>query len=202
MSEDFLKKYVGKYRVVSEIDMKKNDFPRDKDGKLESNDLYIKCRKGNKIYYYGGRVLVGYIPSVARGRHTVARLKEAGVEVFDEEVTDAEVLFKFHSKYIETVAQMLDAFTVGANVSPFSSRNLKKNEYKIPEEDLAEYKAIIAKVPKLEMLKIKSITQTFLNITFSRDVSGEMRMLGMKSKEFIHYKGEWKSYLKYLGEKL
>ena len=91
-------KYVGTYRVKSEIDQRTNDFCRNDKGELENNqDIYIKCAKGIRIYHYGGGILLVYIPSKGRGRNII---KNESIKdfIFDIEETDSEVLFKFKDK--------------------------------------------------------------------------------------------------------
>ena len=54
-------RYVGKYRVMSEIDKTTNDFPKEwhtrQNGEIEKtncdNDIYIVCKNNCKILNYG-----------------------------------------------------------------------------------------------------------------------------------------------------
>lgn len=51
----YLLKFKGKYRILPELDLGTNDFPRDKNGEIakEYDDIYIACQYGNRIYNYG-----------------------------------------------------------------------------------------------------------------------------------------------------
>ena len=49
----YLMKYKGTYRLLPELDMSTNDFPRRPDGSIEDIDVYIACQYGNKIKCYG-----------------------------------------------------------------------------------------------------------------------------------------------------
>lgn len=78
----YLSKYVGTYRVKSDIDMFTNDFPRDPLDRIEQNDVYIACNKGSKIYHYGHGVMVAYVPSLGRGRNILKSIgKSLGLDI-------------------------------------------------------------------------------------------------------------------------
>lgn len=71
----YLSKYVGKYRLKAEIDLRTNDFCRDKRGNLNNNDdIYITCAQGVRVYYYGHNVLEVYVPSTGKGRNIVRQI--------------------------------------------------------------------------------------------------------------------------------
>lgn len=40
---NYLMKYKGKYRVKAHVDESTNDFPRNVNDQIETDDLYIKC---------------------------------------------------------------------------------------------------------------------------------------------------------------
>ena len=62
-------KFKGKYRLKTAIDKITNDFPRDENGMLEQNDIYIDCMGGSQITHYGHSTLMAYIPSLGRGHN-------------------------------------------------------------------------------------------------------------------------------------
>jgi len=72
-------KYCDDYKVIAEYNQATNDYPRMTEGSHKGeidpsfDDLYIKCKSGNKIYHSGGNVLTGYIPSLGRG-HNILKL--------------------------------------------------------------------------------------------------------------------------------
>ena len=99
--------------------------------------------------------------------------------------------------------------TSGADISPFSQRNLPKSSYVIPTEDLQEYKSITDYVPQDRKLSISHITNAFMNDILSKDrlyrtvnMKTDMRKKMMKQKEYIHSMGYWNKYLKYLKDNL
>ena len=229
---NYLMKYKGTYRVKAHIDEATNDFPRDVNGNIDTDDLYIKCAHGNQIYHYGRSVLVAYIPSIGRGRNILrnlaaelcglkdsedkkvhfddvcsALLKDGTIKSIIE--NDEEVEFKFNAKNIELIAKYLKPQTSGADISPFSTKNLPKREYSIPDGELAAYQTIIGDIPKSSILVVSHITQRFITdilskdkLYRSKDIKVEMRKSMLKGKDFIHYSGAWDQYLKYLKKEI
>lgn len=224
-------KYKGKYRVKAHIDHSTNDFPRDIYGNIDTDDLYIQCAYGNQIYHYGHSTLVAYIPSVGRGHNILKALatKLCGMN-FEKGYTDYETLyqslekegtikhivendeeieFRFHSKNIDMIAPYLKPVVGGVGISPFSTRNLPKASYTIPDEEIAAYKKITGKVRREDSLSIKNITNDFIqntiaksNVYRSKDIKKEIRKLMLKNKDFIHYTGYWDRYIDYLQNEL
>ena len=224
-------KYKGHYRLKPNLDVYTNDFPRTDDGSIDPSydDIYIKCANGSQIYHYGHSTLVAYIPSLGRGHNTLISiakelklisedtksrdygtlysLLEKDNTVFDIMENDLEIEFKFHSKDIELIAKYLKPQTSGADISPFSTRNLPKSSYTIPNEEIEEYKKIINSVSKDDKLLISHITNEFLNNILAKDklyktlnisMKSDMRKKMLKGKEYIHSMGYWDKYLQYL----
>lgn len=180
------------------------------DGTLEDIDVYIDCQYGNKIFHYGHSILQAYIPSLIRGRNIIKTINDKygdGI-IFDIEETDSEVLFKFNAKNDDKIICLLKPKTNGANISPFSSKNLPKNkEYTIPDDELSLYKNIVSQIPKERILDITHITQNFLKSLADKandwdTIKADMSLKGLKGKEYIHSIGKWNKYVKYLNENL
>lgn len=90
-----------------------------------------------------------YIPSIGRGNNIIKAIYEIDPSIiFDIEKTDAEILFKFKYVNSDKIIPLLKPKTSGAGISPFSSKNLPKNDYKIPNEDLNQYKELVSKIPQ------------------------------------------------------
>lgn len=204
-----IKKYKGVYRLRAPIDQRKNDFPREIDNKYAENDCYIDCLHGNKITYYGKSILQAYIPSLIRGHNILKAINEINSSIiFDIEETDEEVLFKF--KYVDSdkIIPLLKPRTSGANISPFSTRNLPKNkDYKIPDEDLNLYKEIVAKIPPERILVLTHITNSYIKTLVNRrntmdKIRADMKLKGLSGKNYIHSIGKWKDYIKYMEKNL
>ena len=124
--------------------------------------------------------------------------------IFDIERTDSEVLLKFKYTDSNRIIPLLKPKTSGANISPFSSKNLPKNkDYKIPDEDLVKYKSIVVKIPKERILDITHTTNRYLKSLVTKrntwdDIKSDMALKGLKGKEYIHSINKWQEYLNYL----
>ena len=227
---NYLMRYKGKYRLKAHVDKSTNDFPRNEQGVIESDDVYIKCAYGSQIYHCGYSTLAAYIPSIGRGRNVLRALGEELLGIKKDDKTpiedlykklqedgrirsivenDKELEFHFHSRNIELVAKYLKPSTAGANISPFSTKNLPKSDYTIPVKDLEEYQKIIANVPKEDILIISQITKRFIfNVLQkskeykSKNIKADMKLKKLKGKEYIHSIDKWNEYLKYLSKKI
>ena len=186
-----------------------NNFSRKLNGNLEDIDVYIDCYHGNKVFHYGHSILQAYIPSLIRGHNIIKSIHENFGQdiIFDIEETDSEVLFKFDAKYDSEIIPLLKPKTSGAGISPFSSKNLPKTIYKIPDEDFVKYKNIVAKIPKERILDITHMTNRFLKSLVTKkntweNIKADMSMKGLKGKEYIHSIDKWEDYITYLQKGL
>lgn len=203
-------KFKGKYRLKVEYDKRTNDFTRKLNGTLEDIDVYISCQHGNKVFHFGGSILQAYIPSIGRGHNIIKAINELFGQdiIFNIEETDTEVLFKFHYKDSDKIIPLLKPRTNGASISPFSSKNLPRNkEYKIPDENLIHYKNIVAKIPPERILALTHSTNNFIKSLATKkntyeNIKADMKLKGLKGKEYIHSIGEWDNYINYLEKEL
>lgn len=229
-----MENYKKIYRLMTEYDLTTNDFPRDLKGAYSDNDVYIKCAGKIKIFYYGKGILECYIPSIGRGHNILiaiakefldydeSKYKEEGSSFNYESLyqdldsqgilnnvieLDGELLFQFNNKNMKLLEPFLKPATSGANISPFSSKNLPKSTYIIPSEDLLTYKDLIGKLSQKDALKVGHITNAFIKKMSTRSkpyeaLKTEMKRTCTKGKEFIHYSGKWKEYIKYLDSEI
>lgn len=214
MERYLLNNYKGKYRVLAELCTDTNDFPRDSEGNIDDGcALYIPCKYNGKIYAYGrdGKYmqLCAYIPSRTRGRNIKKQMDKDNVPYHHYDETDEEVSFLFPSTEIDIVAKLVGAKVSGANISPFSSRNLNKNkDVKIPEEDMEKYRNIIKTIDKNNMYKIRIIINNFLNNvlqkkernkdkSFNWKADSKRMKLSRQLKEYIYMKGYWNNFISY-----
>lgn len=204
---NYLRKYVGTYRVVAEYDQSTNDFPRLEDDNIDPSydDVFIVCSHGNLIYHFGYSTLCAYIPSITRGRNIIRKLEEENLKdiIFDIEESDNEVLFKFKAGDIDKIAELLKAKVSGAKINPFSVRNLPKRKYEIPPSNLLPYKEITSQIDKSDLLMLSHICNRFLDKIVPKKYKGlnvraDMRLKCLKGKEYIHSIGLWEEYIKYL----
>lgn len=220
MEKYLLTNYKGRYRVLCELDESTNDFPRDADGNIDDGaGLYIPCKYDGKIYAYGrnGKYmqLCAYIPSLKRGHNIIKQMNKLGIEYHDKDETDEEVTFLFPSTEIDKVAELLSAKTLGANISPFSTKNLPKTKVGIPSEQMQEYKKITSRLDKSDMLVIKNANNGFLNEVLAKklkekgkrklfDFKSDQKQMGLSRdiKGYIYSKGLWQEYIDYLDKKV
>lgn len=116
-----------------------------------------------------------------------------------------EVIFKFPAVNIDKIATIMKARTSGASISPFSTRNLPKSDYKIPDEDLDMYKQATASIPDESLTAYLNINNSFLEKIATKkftekDIKADMKLKCMKFKEYIHFTGRWNEYLKYIQQ--
>lgn len=208
----YLKKYVGKYRVIAEIDQRTGDFCRDKSGNYcNNNDIYIKCFKGTRIWYIGNRVLQVYIPSIKRGNNILKKIDPK--YVFDIEQTDEETLFKVKDKDIENIIEFLKPQTNGASISPFSTKNLKREKQPFVEvvnhTQNAVYEEIKAFLPKEDKLLIGQWNRCFIADFLTQklemnvdEIKADIKQKNMKQKDYFCHVGYWNEYVDFLKKEI
>lgn len=171
----------------------------------------MDCYNSVKIFYYGKSILQAYIPSIGRGNNILKAIEEDGHgdKIFEIEKTDAEVIFKFNVKYDDNIIPYLKPKTSGARISPYSTKNLPKTKYNIPDEDLSVYKNAIAKIPLERILTVTYCTNSFLKSLATKknpieNIKADMTLKGLKGKEYIHSLGTetWDKYIRYLKDNL
>lgn len=202
-------KYKGVYRLKAPINQKTNQFLRDYNGNFSENDVYIDCSKGVMVFHYGKNILEAYIPTIGRGRNMVKNIKEEYGEdiIFNIIESDSEVTFRFKSDDMDKLEKYLKPKTSGASISPFSTKNLPKTDYNIPENDLLAYKSIVEKIDKNRILELTHSTQNYLKSLANKkntweDIKADMTLKGLKGKEYIHSINKWSEYIEYLNNNL
>ena len=209
MANYLISHYKGKYRIRTSYDLSTNTFPRKLDGTLEDIDCYIDCYNKIQIFYFGKRLLEAYIPSIGRGHNIVKAIKEELGEdiIFNITETDSEVSFMFHANNIDMLEKYLKPKTSGASISPFSTKNLPKAKYNIPDEDLEVYKNIVKKIGQNRIIELTHRTNDFLKSLETKkntleDIKSDMALKCLKGKEYLHSIGKWNEYIKYLEKEL
>lgn len=120
---------------------------------------------------------------------------------------DEEVTFRFKWDLMEQFERYFKPKTSAASRSPFSSKNLPKGDYEIPEEDINRYKEIMSQVAKEDLLKFGRMTNEYITSLATKrhkleDIKTEMKKKCLKPKEYIHSIGQWNDYLKFLEKKI
>lgn len=230
MDRYLINKFKDIYRVRAKLDQSTDDFVKDADGNLDESfaDFYIKCRNGFEIYHYYRDIMGVYNENPSKGRNLIRAIYEDKYQspapkdykrvvdkLLKQEVIlsylDTEQDFDFHFKAadIDYFVKFLKPETTGASISPFSLKNLPKNPYTIPNEDLQLYDDLIKKLSmenaeKLVIInqvnsKYKSLKQNELtNFDFGLD----MRNAKLKFKPYVHHKGWWSEYIIFLQKEL
>ena len=209
MANYLMTHYKGKYRLKAPYDLKTKMFPREENGMLADNDVYIDCYNNIQIFSFGHGILNCYIPSLGRGHNILKVIKqELGDDIIlHTEETDSEVLFRFHAKYMDKLEKYLKPKISGADRSPFSVKNLPKSDYTIPDEDLVAYKNIVDKIGKKRVIELTHMTKQFINSLITKkntydDIKADMALKGISGKNYIHSIGKWNDYINYLNENL
>lgn len=129
--------------------------------------------------------------------------------IYDICELDSEATFKIHKKNSDKIIPLLKPKTSGADISPFSPKNLPKIEYHIPKDELREYEDIIASLKEDgKLLALSKLTQNYIKLLNKKrlyrgvDMKTYMRKKMLKGKEFIHSEGHWNDYLKYLRKEI
>lgn len=128
--------------------------------------------------------------------------------IFDIEETDEEVLFKVMDKNLEKIVDRLKPQTSGADISPFSSRNLPKTKtYQYTNEQENAYKTILEHLNN--KLVIGRINNAFLADVVCKKSRQDLNFIKydikskcMKVRDYIYSEGYEKEYLQYLKEKI
>ena len=99
--------------------------------------------------------------------------------------------------------------TSGANISPFSSKNLPKKKRVLTDAQISEYKEITDVVLTEDKLKISHINNKFLNEILckklhisTQNAKAEMKKELLKPLDYFSYKGMWNDYIKYLKKEI
>ena len=234
---------------MAHLDESKNDFPRDHVGGIDEDfaDFYIKCNGKIEIRHGLGRVMEVYIPSRNKGVNILKRMYSdisGGKEyekinkdgkyydilvsklidtdyIDDIEVLDDEVLIDFNVSQMDFITKFIKPITSGANISPFSKKNLKKTKYTIPEKDVKKYKSLESLMPHRKMkskngkehdmidgLFVRAMNKDFNKIILKEkgtkrkpfNIKEDKRLKGLDGKEYIHCIGYWDKYVDFVKD--
>lgn len=117
---------------------------------------------------------------------------------YNEEITEKSDNIEYISKYLKPQ-------TSGSGISPFSTKNLPKSNYKIPDEDLDTYKNIVSNFYSESILDLTHNTNNFIKSLATKrnpieKIRADMKLKCLKTKEYIHSIGKWSEYMNYLKE--
>ena len=143
-----------------------------------------------------------------RGHNIVKTIQQSDPSlIFDIEETDSEILFKFKYVNSDKIIPLLKPRTSGSQISPFSSKNLPKSNFKIPDDKLTQYKQIVSKIPPEKLFTLSRMTYSYLQTLVTKkntweNIKSDMRLKCVKGKEYIYMIDKWEEYLKYLENEI
>ena len=108
---------------------------------------------------------------------------------------------------MEQLEPYLKPKTNGADRSPFSTKNLPRTKYIIPDADLLPYKELISNLPQNQLILLGKYTTSFLQSLATKknpweNIKADMALKGLKGKEYIHSINKWDEYIRHLRKEL
>lgn len=155
-------------------------------------NVVVKLAKGEKISY-----------KIIDDNVFQSDLNSNNCIIFNIKYTDEEVIFQFKYSNSEKIIPILKPNTTCCNRSPFSTKNLPKNDYTIPEDDLIILKTITDRYPDLHIVELGHIAKKYIISLATRNnpkekIKADMRKKGLSGQKYIHSIGKWNGYLKYV----
>ena len=213
----YLMKYVGKYRVLTELTTNTNDFVRDKDGNIHKDydELYIPCAYDGKIKHTYIKGVLCYLNDKKSTLKKIVTSFENDHIKYELEECDKEYIIYFNDSDMSKVAKIVSAKTAGKKIKPFDERNIPNriiavgninskeeiiSNYIIPSKDITKMYKILSPI------KDRSTKIQLTKGALSEFIKSNEKLRGIKSnmdkKELIHSMGMWEEYLKMLSEKV
>lgn len=196
----YLEKYTGIYRVLGELDLSTNDFPRDENGNIDSSyeDLYIPCSRGKcliKHTYEKDILVLCFYNKVSTAKNVYKELKDKYKNIYLKlEMIGDDGLIYFYDDDIKKIATIVKPKTSGASIKWNSNRNLPKIQYEIPNDDLLKFNNLVKDLSKIDKMQFgRKLSSVFFD---KYNLKEEQKSSRLNSKEFIHAKGLWEEYLK------
>ena len=224
----YLLKYVGTYKVLTELTTDTNDFVRDYDDEIhpDYDELYIPCANEGVIKHtYSDSILAYITPKVSMFKKYTQLLKEGKIS-FTTDDSAEEFIIYFNDADMHKVAKILGAKTRGRNVPPFDKSNipdriiLKKekkepqeihiiNTYTIPSRDWTNLYTALAPIQgRSEKMKFTKETLEEFDKEIAKikgdgfNVEAERKKANLPQREFIHYLGLWDRYIEFIKLKV
>lgn len=113
-----MERYLGTYRICNEFDKRNLEPIKD--------DTYIVCSKEGQIYRIDNEILAYYRPSRGNSEQFCKKLIDLGVKDVKNYSTDGDILIRFNEDDLDIVANEVGASTTGADIKPWSVKNLRK----------------------------------------------------------------------------
>ena len=215
----YLLKYVGKYKVLTELTID-GDYVRDAQGNIapDYDELYIPCAYDGKIKHtYTDSILAYFTNKKSTYKKVIERFEKGGI-AYSVDDSEEDFIIYFDDRDMSKVAKIVGAQIKGKKISPFDdkkivakkpaskkevSANLVKGvSYTLPPYDKQlYYKALSAIKDKGEKKAVREIaTNAFVQSLADKTFYTKRDNLKMTSQEYIHYIGKWRDYINYIKE--
>lgn len=119
--------YISRYRICNEFDKRNLEPIKD--------DTYIVCSKEGQIYRIDNEILAYYRPSRGNSEQFCKKLIDLGVKDVKNYSTDGDILIRFNEDDLDIVANEVGASTTGADIKPWSVKNLRKLKWFKDQKD-------------------------------------------------------------------
>lgn len=116
-----MNRYIGKYRVCCEWDRRNLEPIKE--------DTYVQCSGNGQIYRVSDNLLAYYKPKRGNSEQFSKKLIECGVRSVANRSSDGDMLIYFAEDSLDIVANMVNASITGADIKPWSVKNLRKLEW-------------------------------------------------------------------------
>ena len=209
----YLEKFVGTYRVLPQLDLLTNNFPRTENGSIDPSyeDMFIACTKGEIRHTYNDNYELVWcvFGKIGTGRN-VERMIQSKYPKLDHvyEESGEDVLIWFHESDLKKIATLVKPKTAGAKIQPFSVKNFPSAAYKIPEADEAKYSALTKSLSKADKLKYGKLWPKEFDSEIIKKMGKKYKLdkirddSGLSNKAFIHSIGLWEDYLKFVKKRI
>jgi len=123
----------NKYRVLAEVELDKNDFPKDENGEyvIDNPDYFIPCGRFSEtiVTWYGGGTLCLYISNAGwdkiKAEYKKATKKKLTDVVIRELSNEYETEVYFKDSDIGIFAKLVKCRIKGATYNPYDDSNKK-----------------------------------------------------------------------------
>lgn len=122
-----MERYISRYRIYCEFDKRNLEPIKD--------DTYIVCSKEGQIYRINDETLAYYRPSRGNSEQFCKKLIDLGVKDVKNYSTDGDILIRFNEEDLDIVANEVGASTTGADIKPWSVKNLRKLKWFKDQKD-------------------------------------------------------------------
>lgn len=207
----YLEKYTGKYRVLAEYDIVTNDFPRNDRGYIDESfeDLYIPCKKGvikHTYKDYDTLAICMYDKGLSYIQDVYNKIRKTYPNIDVElELFGHDGYIYFKSEDIDKIATIVNPRTNGAKIKWHDKRNLPKENYLIPENDIKRLSVITQHLSQIQKMQfMKKCNSEFLDTVSSVRFNAKeiYKNSKLSTKEFIHSLNMWDKYIEFLKDKI